>query len=368
MLLVYAARPRALPPTPPMPVSARRWSLIPLLAATLPPWSVAAADYDLGAGYRLEYPAVTLGGYATARAANLEGRDARVEVSDLSLFISAERGARWRFFTELEVGEPLAVEGGDVTTDDAEFDLERLYADYAANPGLNVRVGKFLTPIGRWNEVHADPLVWTTSRPTVTELPFSRQATGAMLYGDLVTAAGTFEYSAFGDATLNLDPLREQEALESYGDAGLPSNNFEHGAGGRLRRRFAGDRLVVGGVVAWYEMRGQRDSKYLAGMDAALAVAGVEVTAEALYRFSARDEGRVWGAYLQAVRALVPGLFGIARVEAYAPETGGTARAAVLGLAWRARQGLVLKGEYRAGTHNEAFAADGWLGSISVLF
>ncbi len=65
------------------------------------------------------------------------------------------------------------------------IELERLYADVYLAPAATLRLGKFLTPIGRWNLIHADPLMWTTSRPLVTFQPFATDTTGGMLYGSV---------------------------------------------------------------------------------------------------------------------------------------------------------------------------------------
>jgi hypothetical protein len=54
-------------------------------------------------------------------------------------------------------------------------EVERLYLDYLHSDALATRLGKHLTPIGRWNLRHADPLVWTATRPG-RDLPAVRPA------------------------------------------------------------------------------------------------------------------------------------------------------------------------------------------------
>src|SRR5262249_26876861 len=98
------------------------------------------------------------------------------------------------------------------------FEVERLYADIYFSDMANVRLGKFLTPIGRWNLIHADPLVWTTSRPLVTFQPFSSDTTGGMLYGTVSPLGKDLEYSLYAEVTdeLNPDPA-EQPFTEAVG-------------------------------------------------------------------------------------------------------------------------------------------------------
>lgn len=317
-----------------------------------------------GRGYRLEALDLTLGGYATLEVNDLEGRRREGRLSDLSLFLTWEPTPRVRLFSELELDDPVRARSGARVLR-AEPELERLYADVAVTPALELRIGKFLTPIGYWNEVHADPLVWTTSRPLVTDALFPRHATGAMVHGEY---AG-FELQVFGDVTRSLDPLRQEEALEGLDDARLPPINFEHAAGLHLRRTFAGERLHVG--VAWtrFAQRGERAARQLVGSDVRWTGRRVELALEAAYRIGEGRAGDAWGAYVQAAAPVHRSVSAVVRAELYAPaDDPDTVRAGIIGIAWRPRAGLVLKWEFRAGTHNERLAPDGWLGSAALLF
>ncbi|MFX6815264.1 hypothetical protein ABTH42_18965, partial [Acinetobacter baumannii] len=82
--------------------------------------------------------------------------------------------------------------------DGAHLDLERIYVDWAQADELKFRFGKFLTPVGRWNLIHAQPLVWTTSRPLTTEAAFPTNATGGMVFGTLSSIGQGLDYSVYG--------------------------------------------------------------------------------------------------------------------------------------------------------------------------
>src|SRR5207244_8441115 len=124
-----------------------------------------------------------------------------------SLFFIWDPTKRLHLFSELDV-----VEQDEPSAPRRTFQTERLYGDLAALDWLNLRVGKFLTPVGRWNLIHARPLVWTTSRPLVTELPFDRFTTGAMLFGSRFPGTGTLTYSLYGQFTDQFDAEPEPQA------------------------------------------------------------------------------------------------------------------------------------------------------------
>src|SRR5262249_9907470 len=101
---------------------------------------------------------------------------------------------------------------------DHGIELERLYADVYLVDAATLRLGKFLTPVGRWNLIHADPLVWTTSRPLITSQPFATDTTGGMLYGSLRPFDRDLDYSVYLEATDDLDPdQREGPFSEAAG-------------------------------------------------------------------------------------------------------------------------------------------------------
>ena len=116
----------------------------------------------------------------------------------MSLFVIWDPTARIHLFSELEC-EDLRHRRPRARRDQQRISTaERLYGDFTLCDALNVRVGKFLTPVGRWNVIHAQPLVWTTSRPLATLLPFDPHTTGAMLLGALDVPDGALSYALYG--------------------------------------------------------------------------------------------------------------------------------------------------------------------------
>ncbi|MFZ4703879.1 MAG: hypothetical protein ACOYMG_27865, partial [Candidatus Methylumidiphilus sp.] len=179
--------------------------LCPAIAGSAFASSLDSWDYQLGNGFRLGNSGVWLGGYGVAVVHDYQNQPWEFELDDLSLFIGYERG-RWRFFSELELGDSLQASNGNaLNTRHAYFDLERLYADYLFNDVVKVRAGKFLTPIGRWNLIHAAPLVWTTSTPLIVQVPFAMHQTGGMAYGHFMAYGRQLSYAVYGSGASELD-------------------------------------------------------------------------------------------------------------------------------------------------------------------
>jgi hypothetical protein len=339
-------------------------------SAATEPHAEAAHDsgYQLGQGYELRSLGLTVGGYANVVFADDESRSARLSPADLSLFLTYRPAERWQFFAEIEVGEAFELSADGVRTEDADFDLERLYLDYTLMPAASVRLGKFLTPIGRWNVLHAAPLVWTTSRPLITQRAFARQATGAMVFGSLLVAGNDLDYSLYADDSDELDP--ERERAETVGPNVLPAQNFDNAAGANLRYSMYEDQLQLGLSYANFEIEGSRERKNLVGADLRWTPGRAEITAEAVYRASTGgDENDEWGAFLQAAVPLKGNLFGVVRGEIYDGAAGN--EAAVLGtagIAYRPSPPIVLKLEHLWGSNNRLLSPDAWLASIAILF
>ena len=353
----------------PMLIPARIMAVLMLIGPPAMADTSAETGYRLGHGLVFPAARLRLGGYATLRYRNLDREQARFDLRDLSLFVTWKPSPRWQLFTELEAGEALTVTSTSVNTASAEFDVERLYADYLARPWLTLRLGKILTPVGRWNLIHADPLVWTVSRPLVSSVPFARHATGISGLGSLSLAGGNLEYQLYIDDSRLLDPDHSESSFEGANRPGN-SNSFVNAAGFQLRYHWPDDRIQVAASYSNFRMRGQRGRKQLFGLDARLRWHGLELTSEALYRHGQGHHGRdSWGAFVQGVVPLFRQIYAIGRYEYFHdPGTLRGARLTSVGLAWRPQPAVVLKLEMRDGGGNEPLVPDGLLASLAVLF
>jgi len=234
--------------------------------------------------------------------------------------------------------------------------LERLYADVYLAEGATVRLGKFLTPIGRWNLIHADPLVWTTSRPLVTFQPFATNTTGGMLYGSVHPFGKTLEYSTYLEATDDLDP-------DSY------EGPFSEAAGMHLATH-AGEAEFGFSYATFKREQERKERMHLLGLDFFWTHKRVEITGEFLYRMGTKGpQANEWGLFTQGTVPLSERLFAVGRYEFFMPHgsISGLHRW-VVGLAFRPLPPLVLRTEYGIARDNTAKAPEGFAASVAVLF
>lgn len=328
--------------------------VLALLSAAARAETGTEPGYRLGRGYPLGDTGIRLGGYASAVVEAPRQGPWHFDVSDLSLFVTWEDGGHWRFFSETEVGDALtAGEHQDLGTGDAHFELERLYLDRLFTDALSLRFGKFLTPIGRWNLLHANPLVWTTNRPVATYQLFSKNATGLMLHGKLPVAERDLDYAAYGTVTDALDPYRSE-------------NPFEDAYGGHLLYS-ATENLELGLSYANYALNERPGRRYnLAGAEAFWSYRKFEANAEWIFRSGGGRD--LWQGYVQGVAPLLAGWYAVARYEYFQQEQAPAGQLGVFGLAFRPVSPLVWKVEYQLGSQNAATAPDGLYASFAVLF
>lgn len=328
------------------------------------------APYALGQGLNFPQRQLTLGGYLSLRYLDLDDVDSSLGIKDLSLFIGWEPGDRWNVFSEVEIGDALSISRDGIDAADAEIEIERLYVDYRARQYANLRVGKFLTPVGRWNLIHADPLVWTVSRPLTTSVSFARQASGVMVYGAVPVGMNGIDYSLFVDDTETLDPgLKEERAFEDANPDIPTVGAFRHATGGRLVYHSLDERFSLGMSYAHFRMEDLREPKDLIGVDVLWDAPFAELSGEWLRRDSGGGEPGERGGFVQAVMPLPARLFLIGRYERYRtsvqPETAVIRTA---GLTYRPHRAVSVKLEYRGGDRNELVSPGGWLGSLAILF
>lgn len=326
-----------------------------LFAAGVPAETDGTTGYQLGRGYALGQTGIRLGGYASIKAGAPRSGSWDFSVNDLSLLTSWEDDSgHWRFFSETEVGDLLSAgEHQGLGAQDAHFELERAYIDRLFDDSFSLRFGKFLTPVGRWNLLHANPLVWTTTRPVATEQLFSKHANGLMAHGGLPVDGRRLDYALYADLTQSLDPYR----LE---------NPFENALGGHLLYAVT-DHLNLGLSYVNYELNATPKGRYhLVGLEGVWSWRQFEVSSEWVYR-TGGGCGLAQG-FVQGVAPLGAHWYAVGRYEMFQQERKPTAQLGVFGLAFRPLPPLVWKVEYRLGTQNEAEAPDGLYGSFAVLF
>lgn len=140
----------------------------------------SADDYQLGHG--LDLGPLNIAGYSDLVARFPSKQQKSIDLDDLSLFVTGHFNRLFNPFVEAELTNLSLVRWGGVADHDrgdGDFLLERLYNDSYLTDSTTLRLGKMLSPVGEWNEIHAAPLVLSAVRPAVTFRNFSEYTTGA---------------------------------------------------------------------------------------------------------------------------------------------------------------------------------------------
>lgn len=326
--------------------------------ASAPETDPVPPRYQLGKGLRLGN-GFTLGGYGTIAARDASASTpAQLGLDTLSAILWWDGGGRWQFFSEAELKNALVVRRGDTGTDRLHVVSERIYLDYLYDDALKFRFGKFLTPIGRWNLLHASPLTWTTSRPLITEATFPTNATGAMVYGVLPWGADGVEYALYAAPGEEIFPAPELDTFSEALGVRVAATLLPH--------------TQFGFSYASFEQEATADQrKHLFSGDFLWTFRRFELSGEFAYRTlqgheETQDEQ---GAYVQFVAPLGRKLYGIVRYESFHAVTATQDLSLYLGgVAYRYRPEVILKAEFSRVTDHSPDVPDGFQASLAVLF
>ena len=316
-------------------------------------------DYELGQGYRFGDSGFTVGGYTSLQYQDLQNSgpgNSQTSLSHMSMFVWWQNESHLRFFSEIDNQNLLSADEQAQDNGQNFLSVERLYFDYTFNDAFTFRVGKFLTPIGRWNQIHADPLVWTTSRPLITVNVFPDHISGGMALGNIALAGLSADYMVY--SSIGTD-IRSDSA----------EGQFNEAWGARLNLP-VNDSLQMGLSYASYEITGTSGAnEQLLGADFIWSSNGIELSAEGSYRFSSLGaQYHIKGGFLQAVAPLYGKLFAVGRLESVSNGPGLNAtRLGVLGINYRYSRAVSLKAELIHGI-NQPINDSGLLSSVSVLF
>lgn len=328
----------------------------------------------------------------------------KLDVTDLAAALMAwgQLGARASYFVEMDVAK-RTTETWTGREADQRFQPVRMYLEYTFNDLLRVRAGRFLTPIGQWNEAFAAPLTWTPTRPLATFRPFAKSLTGLLVAGSGVLAGHDAGYALFwapqGDFDSDYDDPQESSFKHALG--GRAAIELKPGvtlglSAARLRRSHPheAEGFDYGDGEAYAAFRGARAPAALPGTRTvtiprlnADALRDEDLTARNLLALDFRWDGSraqiqaegTWllpagaapyegGAFVVgAVRVAGP-VWAVAKVERYQPVEGATANLGYLGLTARTGRHLVIKAGREFTDRTSPRIPDGWFLSLSSIF
>ncbi len=360
-----------------------------LLAFTTPASAQLPAPPVVGTG------PFQLGGYGSVTFSRPEHPEQieGFQVSELAAALLAwgQITPRASYLVELDMAKRNSDTWTGRETSEA-FAPVRLYVEYTASDMLRLRAGRFLTPVGQWNERHAEPLTWTPTRPLTTYRPFAKSVNGILAAGEGSLRGHDIGYALFWapawDLHGGLDEAEESRFVSALGAqiAGDVKPGLTVGvSAARMRRshpyegkpfayqspayaRLRRAPIVTADEPEVFDREEDVGHRTLLGADVRWTASDIELSAEGAWLPSAHGQPYEGGAFvLGAFRVRGP-LWAVARAEVYSPVDRRTGRIAYAGLTLRANAHLVVKSGWQFSRNPSSKIPDGWFLSFSSLF
>jgi hypothetical protein len=320
-----------------------------------------ADDYQLGHG--LDLGPLNIAGYSDLIAKLPDHQQKSLDLDDLSLFVTGHFNRLFNPFVEAELTDLSLAGSGRVGSGrrDGAFVLERLYNDTYLTDSTTLRIGKMLSPVGEWNEIHAAPLVLSGVRPAVTNRNFSEYATGVSLrYAD--------PYPGFPDLQLYLQPSGEFSerpsslTVHEYRTVGGAHVSFPLGLLDKVGISFQQSKDITGVDQSLYGL----DFHYTLGK---LTLQGEGTFSDISNNGTVHARDTEWGAYTAASYALTDKWSLYGWYEEFADRMSpSTAHDLLFGIAYRPRPPIVLRLEYLQNVGGRPVNPTGVFASWAVLF
>ena len=324
------------------------------------PIEAAASDtpnvtYVPGRGLRVGESGLLIGGFTTFEIEAEAGESASFALDSINALVLYEPIDRFRVFSELELGGIVEADARGPTESDVRFDFERLYGEVSLDDAIEVRFGKFQTPIGRWNLAPAEPFVWTAFDPVGLDTGFDEHQTGLEIRGTLLPETQALRYSLYGQVIDPLDPS----------DTPAPA---DRSVGARLEWDGWHETLSIGASFLATERGGEWSA--LGGADFEWQRGRLELLSEVFFQQGELEERDIFDAWLQARVELIGGFSLVGRYE-YFERVRSPSRASHigdLGIAWQPRHWLIFKGTARLVSNEDDDVRRGFAASLSVVF
>lgn len=305
-----------------------------------------------------------VGGYTSVDLHVPRTESTRLNWNELSMIVTWDKNSRIKFFGELDL-ENVATythkQGLDFR--DVYINPERLYFDVNLHEKANLRIGRFLTPLGRWNQLHASPLVWTASRPLSTTELFPSFTSGLQLFGTVPFSERSVDYQLY-TATMNAQPeSRGETQYKDMRGARVAINNVFN---------FSDDNAglnTIGLNVSSYRDEKPNGTKYnLVGLDFLLEFNRWEFSGEAYTRKAEHGQGGGSGAYLQSAFLIKNDWYWITRLESLHKPDAPDGDRWVLGVTKRLKPNQLLKFEVVGGSGDYEDVPRGFTTSFAMMY
>lgn len=243
-------------------------------------------------GERFVFENFSIGGYGESHFNFRQGEDG--DQADIHRFV-LDFG--YDFEEWIQFRAELEVEHGFVNDGDGEIVLEQFYVDFLLNEHANVRVGRFLTPVGLINRFHEPVRFYGVERPSFASqiIPTTWSSDGVGLYGYLTKSLTYEAYIANGLDGTGFSPtsgirggrIKERPSLNDPAVTGrldfFPFVHMPAPHGQTLR-------LGISGWHGGLDNGDEGDDPGLSGTELSLFAADFEY---AIGRFELRGEGAI---------------------------------------------------------------------------
>jgi len=324
---------------------------------------VHAEGYVLGQGYNLG--AWNISGYTTVKfKVPIQNKaPAEIVLDDLALFVQANLHPYLNPFFEIEyAAQPLWINGQGAFSKSGRFVVERLYNDMQVTEALTIRLGKMLAPLTEWNQIHANPLVATVTRPLSSYVSFSNFISGVALhYQTEVEWLPNIQvyYQPWEELlpkSINHSPTRYKN---------ISGFNLQYGDEFSGRIAFA---------MQHAELTTRKEQQTLFSVDGAYDFDDFKVSTQFFYATIAgneltRQRNEEWGGYVQVHAFLNEQWSLVGRSEVFMQRDANQAHYnTVLGMNYRPQNAMVWKLEYVLQRGAVLNLPEGVYGSFGVMF
>jgi len=317
--------------------------------------------YTLGQGLKSDKLPITVGGYVTGFYSNGSNGQSSVSLDDVAIMGHGDIAPNLNAMVEFESAGFFEKTFQNGVADEryrGTLRIERAYLSYSFTDAMNLRVGKFVTPAGIWNQTPIPVFKDTFSKPRLSMEMFPRFSTGIMMYGVAPMLESDIEYSLFAQVGPDLDP--------AYNN--IEANN---GFGGSVT--VTTDGWSGGLAVGQYKNIQLDDKTKYAGIYQSYSNGPFKLIAEA---FVSYDEYNMAGIndrhykkqsyYIQSAYRVAPKLTAVWRNEYFKNEANSDAGTInTVGLNYKPRPAISLKLEKQFSSQK---ANDAVIASFSVLF
>ncbi len=295
-------------------------------------------------GWNIHNSSLNIGGYLDMTYDSK--REEEFLFNDIAMMFSSNNN-RFDLLGEIELSH-ISVDGNSNNSSDIDLKIERLELTYALSDDKSIKIGRFNSDIGYWNQAPISILEDTTTEPYIVKNFFPKATTGIHYHQDINRNSSfsiTFQKNNDISHQDNNIAINRHFALAYYGEKEEFSWRLSLG-------KYLNDSSI--------------DANYI-GIGSQYDGDKLVIQAEIFTKNSDDDNNKnLYSAYLQSTWNIKDKHDAIFRFEEYKDNTIETKEQIyLLGYSYRPSKNIVLKSEY---IYHQKLPLNRFVYSISVLF